>query len=64
MFDRIMENSMALWLLISAAYPFFLGATLFKAFRHFRRRRAAFAYAPPVPDRVPSARADDWIPAR
>jgi hypothetical protein len=64
MFDRIMENSMALWLLISAAYPVFLLAMLIKAFRHFRRLRAPIRYAPyPAEMAAPSQR-DDWTPAR
>jgi hypothetical protein len=64
MFDRIMENSMALWLLVSAAYPVFLLAMLIKAFRHFRRTRASVAYAPYPREFAPPARHDDWTPAR
>jgi hypothetical protein len=70
MFDRIMENSMAVWLLISAAYPVFLLAMLIKAFRHFRRMRAQASYAPypPYPNYPPEfvspPRRDDWTPAR
>ena len=64
MFDRIMENSMALWLLVSAAYPVFLIAMLIKAFRHFRRLRAPVAYAPYPPEPVPASRRDDWTPSR
>jgi hypothetical protein len=66
MFDRIMENSMAVWLLISAAYSVFLVVTLVKALRHFRRLRAREAYLPYPPERlpVPSLGRDDWTPAR
>jgi len=64
MFDRIMENSMALWLLVSAAYPVFLLAMLIKAFRHFRRQRAPASYAPYPMETIPASRRDDWTPAR
>lgn len=64
MFDRIMENSMAVWLLVSAAYPVFLCAMLIKAVRHFRRTRMPAAYAPTLPERRPAPRPDDWTPAR
>lgn len=67
MFDRIMENSMAVWLLISAAYPVFLLAMLIKAFRHFRRTRGPASYAPyPAysPEFAPRNERDDWTPAR
>lgn len=64
MFDRIMENSMALWLLVSAAYPVFILAMLIKAFRHFRRARAPTGYAPYPAEIVTSIRRDDWTPAR
>jgi hypothetical protein len=67
MFDRIMENSMAVWLLVSAAYPVFILAMLIKAFRHFRRTRAPAAYPPypsyPAEFATPSRR-DDWTPTR
>lgn len=64
MFDRIMENSMAVWLVISAAYPVFILAMLIKAFRHFRRSRAPIG-SPAYPSEiaVPSRR-EDWTPAR
>jgi hypothetical protein len=39
MFDRIMENSMALWLPVSAAYLIFMARMIVMAFRHFRRAR-------------------------
>jgi hypothetical protein len=64
MFDRIMGNSMALWLLVSAAYPVFLVAMLIKAFRHFRRTRVPVAYAPYAPEPVPAPGRNDWTPAR
>lgn len=64
MFDRIMENSMALWLLVSAAYPVFLLTMLIKAFRHLRRQRAPLAYVPYAPEPVHASRRDDWTPAR
>ena len=64
MFDRIMENSMAIWLLISAAYPVFLVVMLIKAFRHFRRLRAPVDYAAYAPEPVHASRRDDWTPAR
>jgi len=60
---------MAVWLLVSAAYPVFVLAMLIKAFRHFRRRRAQVPYrflssqADLSPERKPPA-TDDWVPAR
>ena len=75
MFDRIMENSMAVWLLVSAAYPVFLCAMLIKAVKHFRARRPV-PYGPfpreaalSRPEAEPAlsesrARPDDWSPAR
>jgi hypothetical protein len=78
MFDRIMENSMALWLPVSAAYLVFLAAMIVKAFRHFRRARAraygagperAFAspragYGRETAGRAAESRNRDWSPAR
>jgi hypothetical protein len=64
MFDRIMENSMAIWLLVSAAYPVFLIGMLVKAVRHYRRLRSPSAHAPLPRERRPQEQPDDWIPAR
>jgi len=41
---------MALWLLVSAAYPVFLCVMLVKAVRHFRRARGPSAYGPSLPE--------------
>lgn len=46
MFDRIMENSMALWLPVSAAYFIFAAGMIVKAIRHFRRARAMSGHGP------------------
>jgi hypothetical protein len=67
MFDRIMENSMALWMLVSALFPIFFFGTIIKAILHFRRTRALVRYReyqailPALPERVNS---EDWIPSR
>jgi hypothetical protein len=76
MFDRIMENSMAIWVLVSAAFPIFAIGTLIRALRHFRRLRAAYesySAAPVSLARYPEASLprpvrvsanDDWVPSR
>jgi hypothetical protein len=76
MFDRIMENSMAIWVLISAAFPVFAIGTLIKALLHYRRLRAAnepYSATPVAFPRFPEAAVsrtvrasaeDDWIPSR
>ena len=70
MFDRIMENSMAMWMLVSALFPIFLVGTIIKAVLHFRRMRAlkrprdpGELFPAPISrhDRVES---EDWIPSR
>lgn len=79
MFDRIMENSMALWLPVSAAYLIFMAGMIVKAFRHFRRARGVPAYGR-GPDRhflspvgsygrgsagsAAESRSRDWSPTR
>ncbi len=40
MFDRIMENSMPIWLIVSAVFPIFLIGMIVKAILHLRRMRA------------------------
>lgn len=67
---------MALWLLISAAYPLFIIAMVIKAIRHYRRQRSfptlwvgpkptPAAYAPSLPERRRSEPPPgDWTPAR
>jgi hypothetical protein len=71
-FDRIMENTMAIWLPVSAAYLVFMAGMIVKAIRHFRRQRNVPAYTP-GPRRAYAAsgggtgaelRARDWTPAR
>jgi hypothetical protein len=67
MFDRIMENSTALWLLISAAYPIFLVSMVVRAVRHYRRTRHPLAYPASIayPAASPSGKArEDWTAAR
>lgn len=74
MFDRIMENSMALWMLVSALFPIFFFGTLIKAVLHYRRMRALSRlgdqvelFSAPIVrpvthhDRVDS---EDWVPSR
>ncbi|HKP95316.1 MAG TPA: hypothetical protein VJ385_06120 [Fibrobacteria bacterium] len=63
MFDRIMENSMAIWLLVSALFPVFCFGTILKAILHFRRAHALSEYLskPAVPR--PRFEPDDWIPS-
>jgi hypothetical protein len=80
MFDRIMENTMALWLSVSAAYLFFMAGIIVKSIRHFRRSRGVLAY-PTGPRRASASapgrayatatelsgaepRDGDWSPAR
>jgi hypothetical protein len=76
MFDRIMENSMAIWMLISAAFPVFAIGTLIKAFLRFRRLRTASGHYPaatmsrvsfsdaPASRPVHAVAGDDWVPSR
>jgi hypothetical protein len=64
MFDRIMENSMAIWILVSATYPIFLFGMIFKAFRHYRRLRALPGRAPMLPVPEPRTQSGDWVPTR
>ena len=77
MFDRIMENSMPMWMLVSALFPVFLFGTIIKAVLHFRKMRAlempmrpvhpgeifAVPIARPITHRE-RAESDDWIPSR
>ena len=64
MLDRIMENSMAIWMLVSGLFPVFLFGMLIKAFLHHRRVRRMLESIPESP-RVPLAwsPADDWVPS-
>lgn len=70
MFDRIMENSMALWMLVSALFPIFVFGTLIKAFLHYRRMRALERMV--IPDEILPAQplrhervdSEDWVPSR
>lgn len=64
MFDRIMENSMAIWMLVSAVFPIFFFGTLIKAFLHYRRLRRLPEYVPGVPAPRARARTDDWVASR
>jgi hypothetical protein len=70
MFDRIMENSMAMWMLVSALFPIVFFGILIKAFLHYRRTRAiqrtaeALQYAPPRPHARARAASEDWVPSR
>jgi hypothetical protein len=70
MFDRIMENSMALWMLLSALFPIFFFGTIIKAILHFRRTRSLTRYRDylpgltSVPAREDRVDAEDWIPSR
>jgi hypothetical protein len=64
MFDRIMESSMAIWMLVSLAFPIFFFGTLVKAWLHFRKSRWE-----PEPIPAPALtgsriEADDWVPSR
>lgn len=64
MFDRIMENSLPIWMLVSLAFPIFLVGTLIKAVRHFRKPRweAESIPAPAVVRR--RIETEDWVPSR
>ena len=64
MFDRIMENSMALWMLVSALFPVFFFGTLIKAILHYRRTRLPREYVPAAPVPRPLLQSDDWVPSR
>ncbi len=64
MFDRIMENSMAIWILASATYPIFLFGMIYKAIRRYRQLHAEPAYVPAALTSVSRARREDWIPSR
>ncbi len=64
MFDRIMEHTMAMWMLVSAVFPIFFFGTIIKAFLHFRRTRAVLEYAPRIPVPAERLETEDWIPSR
>ena len=69
MFDRIMENSMALWMLASAVFPIFLFGSLIKAFLHFRNLRRLPEYIPGTSLARPRSQTDsmhseDWVASR
>lgn len=79
MFDRIMENSMALWMLLSALFPIFFFGTIIKAILHFRRTRSLARYRgylsglsghsglpdlSRLPAREDRVETEDWIPSR
>ena len=70
MFDRIMENSMALWMLLSALFPIFFFGTIIKAIVHFRRMKAhreikqQLEFIPRHMLRENRVAADDWVPGR
>ncbi|MEO7427455.1 MAG: hypothetical protein ABI036_19875 [Fibrobacteria bacterium] len=67
MFDRIMENSMAIWMLVSLAFPIFLVGTLVKAVRHFRKPRwepEAEPMSAPAGARAHNRiESEDWVPS-
>lgn len=50
---------MAIWLLISAAYPVFLIGMIVKAVRHWRRLKSR-----PSPAAREAVRAGDWVATR
>ncbi|GEM_PF-3589161 len=64
LFDRIMQNSMAIWMLVSGLFPIFLFGMLIKAVLHLRRIRQLVKRFPEVPA-VPSSwvPAEDWVPS-
>lgn len=62
MFDRIMEHSMAIWLLVSLAYPVFFIGTIYKAVRHWRRLRARSAT--PILIARERVQSEDWVATR
>jgi hypothetical protein len=76
MFDRIMENSMALWMLVSALFPIFFFGTLIKAALHFRRMRELNRLEERLvvrlenrlerrlENRLERLESEDWIPSR
>ena len=64
MFDQIMEHSMSIWLLVSAAYPIFFFGMIVKALRHWRRLRAKEAYAPAIATLREGVRSEDWVATR
>jgi hypothetical protein len=66
MFDRIMEHSMAIWLLVSLTYPIFFFGTILKALWHWRRLRDRSAYAPAAPSGIQreTVQSEDWVATR
>lgn len=67
MFNRIMENSMAIWMLVSIAFPVFCFGTIIKAILHFRKSRIRAEYVSlPAMARsaVDAVAGDDWVPSR
>ncbi len=70
MFDRIMENSMPLWMLVSALFPIFFFGTLIKAVLHYRRMRALrrsgdrMELFPAPMAHQKRVESEDWVPSR
>jgi hypothetical protein len=64
MFDRLMENSMALWMLISGLFPVFLFGMIIKAYLHYRRTRLLLDKMPKVPVVTHAwVKSEDWVPS-
>ena len=63
MLDRIMQNSMAIWMLVSGLFPIFLLGMVIKAYLHLRRLRVlvkSIPQTPIVPAWIPT---EDWVPS-
>jgi hypothetical protein len=66
MFDQIMENSMAIWMLLSALFPIFLIVMIARAVLHLRRLRAMVDNMPEPPIATHSwveIESEDWVPS-
>jgi hypothetical protein len=71
MFNTLMRNTMPVWMLLSALYPIFVGAFVFKALTQMRRLRALRREAAAPRHKAEGVRlrseawteAKDWVPS-
>ncbi len=62
--DRMMENSMGMWMLVSGIFPIFLIGTLIKAYLHRKRIQMLIGQIPEVKIESPArAPENDWVPS-
>lgn len=64
MFDRMMEHSISIWLLVSAAYLVFFVGMIYKAIRRWRGSRAPSAHAQARTLPREGVQSEDWVATR